>query len=45
MVGNFKILGQTERIKGLGMRSLVVKIFGKNRYFVIEIVKPRKNKK
>ena len=40
MVGNFKIMGRSERIKGLEMRGLVVKNFGKNCYFRTEIVKP-----
>ena len=42
---NFKIIGQSERIKGLQMRSLVVNNFGKNRYFGTEIEKPWKNRK
>ena len=42
---NFKIMGQSEIIKGLEIRNLVVKNFGKNHYFGTEIVKPRKNKK
>ena len=36
----FKIMGQSERIKGLEMRSLVVNNFGKNSYFGTEIEKP-----
>ena len=42
---NFKIMGRSERIKGLELRSLVVKNFGKNRYFGTEILKPLKNRK
>ena len=41
----FKIMGQSERIKCLEMRSLLVNNFGKNCYFGTEIEKPWKNRK